>query len=307
MKNITELNVLVTGATGFIGKHLIHFLQKQPEIRIWGISKRGGRVGDVRIDSIDLTIGTDLDDWKKDKPPFDAIFHLAAVVPGSFEGASARESFLANILMVQNILALANRERTTFINISGSSVYGMQAIPPMVEEILACPDNYYSLGKYVCELLCALEGTQKGFITTSLRISAPYGPGQQARTVINLFLDAALASRDVLFYGSGARMQDFTYIDDVVRAMWLAYQEKVSGVFNIASGRSVNMKELAEIVLGLVPATRSRVKPAGKPDPQEAYRGVFSIAKAEQELGYHPQVPLEAGLWACLLARQGAV
>lgn len=296
--------ILVTGATGFIGKYLIRFLKSHPDNQIWAISLKGGKVGEQTVDAVDITEKIALHQWRKGKPNFDAIFHLAAVIPSSFDSIKARNSFTANIKIISNLLDLTNHN-TIFIYASGTSVYGIPTNIPVTEDALPSPDNYYSLGKYVCELICAIESSKKGFTAISLRISAPYGPGQQARTVINTFLDSVLDSRDLLFYGSGERMQDFTYIDDIIRAIWLAYQKKVSGIYNIASGRSVSMKELAEIVKSLHPTSRSRVQPAGIPDPQENYRGVFSIEKAKRVLGYNPQITLEQGLKSCLQARIG--
>ncbi len=300
---MSEQHILVTGATGFLGRHLLYFLARQPEIRVWAISKRGGQIGQVQVDNLDLTSKTDLDVWKANKPPFSAIFHLAAVLPESFQGSRAKDSFLSNVLMVQNILSLAERNGTTIIYTSGTSVYGNSFNHPLSEDAKVTPDNYYSFGKYVGELICEIEGKERGFSTVSLRISAPYGPAQQARTVINIFLEAALHSKDLMLYGSGLRTQDFTYVDDVIQSMWLAYCQKKSGVYNIASGYSITMKSLAEMVVNVVAGTSSRVVFSGKADPQEDYRGVFSIEKAKCELGYQPDVSLERGLQACLQTR----
>jgi UDP-glucose 4-epimerase len=258
-------------------------------------------VGAVQVDSLDLSSKPSVEAWREHKPSFSAIFHLAAELPKTFQGNQAKTSFLSNILMVQNVLSLAEKERTIVVYASSSSVYGDTSTLPLSEDLIVEPDNHYSLGKYVGEFICALEGREQGFPAISLRISAPYGPWQRAHTVINIFLESVLNSRDLILYGSGLRAQDFTYVDDVVQAMWLASKQKKSGVYNIASGQSVTMKTLAEMVLALTPDNASRVQFSGKPDPQENYRGVFSIEKAQRELGYNPRTLLEKGLQNCLL------
>lgn len=300
---MSEQHVLVTGATGFLGRHLFRFLARQPEVRIWGVSKNGGQVGTTPVDPLDLTSATALDEWKQDKPTFSAIFHLAAVLPESFQSASARDVFYPNIQMVQNVLSLAEPGKTMVIYASGTSIYGTSSMFALSEDATVMPDNYYSLAKYVGEQVCEMEGRARGFPVVSLRISAPFGPEQRVRTVINVFLQAVLDSRDLMIYGTGMRTQDFTFVEDVVGGMWLAYCHKKSGVYNIASGQSISMKSLAETVVSLVPETSSQVVFSGKPDSQEGYRGLFSIEKARRELGYQPAVSLEAGLRACLYSR----
>jgi len=101
-------------------------------------------------------------------------------------------------------------------------------------------------------------------------------------------------------FGTGSRTQDFVYVDDVVQAMWEAYQQRACGIYNIASGQPVSMRELAKIVCDLVPDTKSKIIFSEKPDPQESYRGVFSIEKAKSDFGYLPKTNLRDGLRKCL-------
>ena len=84
------------------------------------------------------------------------------------------------------------------------------------------------------------------------------------------------------------------------QAMWSACKKKASGVYNIASGKSVTMCELAKTVLSVEPQSKSKIVYSGTPDSQETYRGEFSIEKAQDSLGYVPRTPLEKGLLHCL-------
>lgn len=295
-----DRHVLVTGATGFLGKHLIRFLAKQPGLTVWGISRSGGQVGNICVDCVDLMSAGEVAAWRNGRPSFDAVFHLAAGVPASFYSAKAEASFLANISITQNALAIAISDKATFIYASSTSVYGANRNIPLTEDMLPRPDNLYSLGKYVGELLCEVVHARDGLPAMALRISAPYGPYQTVHTVVNAFLEAAVESRALTLYGTGGRTQDFVYVGDVVQAMWLAYQRRVSGVYNIASGQPVTMRDLAETVLSVVPGTKSEIVYSGQPDPQESYRGVFSIEKARRDLGYTSQTSLAEGLRAYL-------
>ena len=187
---------------------------------------------------------------------------------------------------------------------SSSSVYGPSFDSPAREDAPTNPDNWYSEGKLLGETLMARANERCGFTTTSLRIVAPYGPEQRLRNVITIFLDAALAGRDITVHGSGERTQDFTFVSDVAEAFWLAFDRKQSGVFNVSGGNPATMKYLAELAVACVPDSSSKILVGTVPDSQEGYRGVFSIDKARRELGFSPVVSLQEGLARCLAARK---
>lgn len=293
----------MTGATGFLGRHLLPFLAAQPGIKVWAVSNHGGQVGDIAVDAVDLTSKEDFSAWYENKPGFAAIFHLAAAIPASFDTTDLETLFLPNLLINSNTCDKAILDKAVLIYTSSSSLYGSNPSCPCHEEMLVSPDNWYSLAKYFGELLGQMSHQRSGLQACSLRISAPYGPGQKTRSVINIFLEAALNSRDLVLFGSGERSQDFTYVADVLQAMWLAFQKGASGVYNVASGHPTSMRQLAESVLSLVPSTKSKITFSGQDDPQENYRGEFAIDKARRELGYNPLTTIQDGLKACLQAK----
>ena len=298
-------HVLVTGATGFLGEHLVRFLTRQPRLKIWGVSRHGGWIDTIRIDPVRLESAQELSGWRRDKPALDAVFHLAAHVPEAFDAAEVECSLLANVSMTNNVLNLAAADKAAVVYASSGSVYGLCSKIPFQEDMQPHPNNLYSLAKYVGEHLCNIMHSRHDLPTVALRLPAPYGPGQKARTVINRFLQAAIASRDLVLYGTGERTQDFIYAGDVVEAMWLGYQRRAVGVYNIASGRPISMRALAAMVISLLPGTGSRIVTSDKPDPQENYRGEYAVDKAEKELGFHPTVSLKDGLRACLASQAG--
>jgi UDP-glucuronate 4-epimerase len=289
-------NVLVTGATGFIGQHLVLRLSKAGYI-VFGISKNGGNIAGHIIIPVDMTNAIALASYCEDKS-FDAVFHLAASVPSSFNDNTAKESLLTNVTSTLNLLDIFKQKRwNVFIHASSTAVYGS----PLIHEVITedCPvslNNFYSIGKYFAEVLCEQFRAAHDLCISSLRISAPYGPGQRKDTVITRFIKMALQSEDITIYGSGQRKQDFTYIDDVVEALILAYQKRACGIFNIASGVPVSMKELAETILKVIPASKSKIVYTGIPDQQEHYRPNFSIEKAKNELGYAPMFLITEGI-----------
>ena len=289
-------NVLVTGATGFIGKHLVQRLSSAG-YTVFGISKSGGSIAEHRIIPVDMTNIQALADYCADKV-FDAVFHLAAAIPLSFNDSTAKDSLMANITSTLSLLEIfRQKEWSRFIYASGSSIYGRPTIHhPITEYWPALSDNFYSTGKYFGEVLCEQFRIADDLCISSLRISAPYGPGQRRETVISKFVRMALQSENITLYGTGQRRQDFTYVDDVVEAFMSACQKKARGVFNITSGVSVSMKELAETILRAIPASHSEIVYTGILDPQEHYQIEFSIEKAKKELGYTPAFTLADGI-----------
>ena len=289
-------NVLVTGATGFIGQHLVRRLNNAG-YTVFGISKSGGSVAGHHITPVDMTNAQALASYCADKA-FDAVFHLAAVIPVSFSDNTARESLMANVTSTLNLLEVfKQKEWNVFVYASSTSIYGTPLIHhPIMENFPALLYNFYSTGKYFGEMLCEQFRIAHNLCISSLRISSPYGPGQRRETVITKFIKMALQSEDITLYGTGQRKQDFIYIDDVVEAFLLAYQKKASGVFNTASGVSISMKELAETILKVIPTSQSKIVYTGIMDPQEHYRVEFSIEKAKKELGYIPMFSLADGI-----------
>ncbi|MDD1779010.1 MAG: GDP-mannose 4,6-dehydratase, partial [Candidatus Helarchaeota archaeon] len=129
-----------------------------------------------------------------------------------------------------------------------------------------------------------------------LRISAPYGPGQRAKTVVRIFLENALRNQSLLFHGSGSRTQDFIYIDDVAAAFWAALRADANGIFNVACGEPISMKDLVVLIVSLIPGCASEIKPSGVEDPQENFRANYDISRAKEYLSWEPKVSLKEGI-----------
>lgn len=304
MNAVKRRHLLVTGGTGFIGRRLARRLSEQENATVITIPRGSDRDRAPTVDCIDLRDFEQVQRWAARTVPqgLDGVFHLAADVPGSFDSVEARTSFGANVAMTEAVLHIAEEHHCPFVFASSASVYGARQRAPVDETAPVEPDNPYSQGKLVGEELLQRAHERSGIATASLRIAAPYGPGQRQRTVVGIFLDAAVAGRDITVHGSGERTQDFTYVDDVVEACWLAYSHQANGVFNVSGGRPVSMKQLAELVLQ-VTGSSSRIVLGSQPDPQEDYRGAFRIDKARRMLAYEPKTGMQEGLKRCLAAR----
>lgn len=269
--------ILVTGATGLLGSHAVRALRAA-----------GHDVVAPARSALDLLAPGAAERLAIDRPA--VIVHAAAVLPLA---ATQEEAARANRRIDDAVVAACGALGARLIYLSGTSVYG-DAPPPWSERTPPRP-----VGAYVQAKLAGEEAARAalGDRALSLRISAPYGPGQRARTVIQVFIEAALANRPLRHHGSGAREQVFTAAEDVAVAVVRAVERpEAAGVVNIAGARPISMKALAELVVRAIPGSRSEVVASGEPDPQEAYRAAVELGRARELLGWAPAMSLEEGV-----------
>ncbi len=223
--------------------------------------------------------------------PLHAIVHCAAVIPSGFYGENAEEAGARNRKIDDSVASILPKiPRVVYC--SSTSVY-KTPYPIKVDET----SRVEGMGPYGQEKI----GSEDLFLSQTeaylLRICAPYGPLLKSRTVLRLFIENALKGRDLTYHGSGSRQQDFTHVKDIARAILCSLEtETQGGYFNIASGSPITMKELAELIINIIPHTGSKVIPSGQIDPQEGWTAPFSIEKAARELGWSPRISLEEGI-----------
>lgn len=132
---------------------------------------------------------------------------------------------------------------------------------------------------------------------TSLRISAPYGPGQVARTVLRIFLERARADQPLTYHGTGSREQDFIHATDVASSVLAALRCPTHGAFPVASGQPVTMRALAELIVR-VTGSESPIASSGQPDPQEGQQVRVDVSPTRDAIRWRPTVSLAEGLTA---------
>lgn len=287
--------VAILGATGFIGKAVTSLFLGEG-IDIVACSNNGGTINDLPVDQVDISKEGALSQWLNDKDIV-AIIYLSSKIPKSFTEADW-DLFYYNLIIHKQVLDYWKTHKCHLIYASSCSVYGSRSPIPWKEENAAFPDNYYSISKLVGEALFYQEFPKK-LPLTILRIKAPYGMNTRRKTVINIFLESALKGKNLILFGNGNRQQDFIYVLDVARAFWISYLKKKYGIYNIASGRTIAMKELANIIVNLTKSS-SKIIYSGEPDIQEGFQVDVDISKARNELGFLPKYSLEDGLSECI-------
>lgn len=292
------MNVLVTGASGLIGGHAAWALRAEG-FNVTEACRKRTTDGDGFLEA-DLTESSAVEIMVAARP--EVIVHCAAAIPADFFPEEAQRAARINRRMDDFVLQAGRKSGARLIFCSSGSVYGATGSPWDEESVLS-PQGAYATAKVETEN----KIVKSGLSHVILRLSSPYGPGQRGRNVLLLFIERAMQNLDLFYYGTGERQQDFIAAADVAVAITHAVRRPaVSGIFNVASGSSISMKELGELVLKCVPGTRSQLRAAERDDPQENYRAAFNVARARERLGWSPATPLDKGIfeWAAALRRQ---
>jgi nucleoside-diphosphate-sugar epimerase len=295
------MRVLITGATGFLGRQVSASLDRKHGgyalIRKHGLSMRNIRQlnGDILQPC----------EFEKKLKKIDAVIHLAAISKARTD-IECKRLFETNVVGTFNMLELARKkEISKFIFASSAAVYGDKRVQPVKESFSPNPRSLYGLSKSLSEQMCIQYGAIHGFSAVCLRISNMYGPDQPPGFVASdLFVKSKLAS--VIKVKNPSSTRDFVYVEDVARALEKGLDSNVSGIINIGSGKETSIQEIA-IQLGKF---LGRKVVTEKEKDEEVRRSVLDISKARDLLDWEPEMPLEKGLrvtWQHLAAQEARV
>lgn len=227
----------------------------------------------------------------------DIVIHLAAVAHMDRSERDPREAFEHNVLTLENALEasrLSGAKRLIFF--SSSTVYGDFTIDDIPETHLRAPKNAYGHHKAIGEALCDHYGQSYDLDWTVLRPQALYGPRCISGRVTQTFVERAIAGEPLQVAGNGKERLDFTYIDDVVRAVEQVLSNMDASArqtFNISAGKAFSLNEFVKMLKAYFPYIRVEKV---KRDTTRPYRGTMSIEKARRLIGYNPKWTLETGL-----------
>jgi NAD dependent epimerase/dehydratase len=301
--------VLVTGAGGFIGSHLVERLVED------GASVRGlvryssqaslGALADLPAEAreqVELVHGDLRDSGCVESAAAgrDVIFHLGAEVAIPYSYRAPRAVVETNVVGTLNVLEAARRQQTPrLVCASTSEVYGNPASLPIAESHPLDTRSPYAASKAAADMLCLSFAHSYGLPVGIVRPFNTYGPRQSARAVIPAILIQALAG-DEIRLGSLEPVRDFTYVDDTVSGLlaFAAWEQGDGRVVNLGSGSGVSIDELVGLI-GDVLGKELRVlsdPSRQRPVKSEVLRLISDPAVAASELGWHSRVDLKEGL-----------
>jgi len=297
--------ILVTGAAGFIGSHLVErLLEVGHEVvgvdaftgyysreRKEGNLARAAGAEDFRLMEGDL-LDLDLDDLLRG---VDGVAHLAAEsgVRASW-GDNFSRYLERNVAATQRLLeALSGQSVERFVFASSSSVYG-SVDGPAKETASLRPASPYGLSKLAAEELVKLYARQRGVPATILRYFTVYGPRQRPDMALSRFISAALRGEPLRVFGDGSQMREMTYVSDVVDATVAALEAPPGGTYNVGGGARATINDLIEHVRHALGTTvEVSYGPAAEGD---VYSTWADLELVERKLNYRPRVSLEEGI-----------
>lgn len=292
---------LVTGATGFIGQHLIHALARAGN----GVVTLDRRpLPDGAMDAASRVFVGNVTDRRllaEAMRECDGIFHLADVTSGPFHGEVLSRSQETNVTGAVLLLEAAARAGgMPMVYASSAAVYGAGGDRPCRETDAPQPVSAYGTGKTCLELYARAAGRTYGVRSYGLRIFNAYGPGRHRRAgvagVIPIFVEAAKAGRDLMIQGDGGQVRDFVHIDDVIRCFVAAMErtDNSGPLANVCTGRAISIRELAGLVVALAGSRSAIVETEGR--SEEIGRLVGDPEHAAKALGVRAGTALERGI-----------
>ncbi|WP_417897279.1 NAD-dependent epimerase/dehydratase family protein [Bacillus haimaensis] len=302
------MNILVTGAAGFVGSHLCERLLKEPSFHVIGVDAFTGptppsykrnniqslldhpRFSFIQENLLDA-------DLKHLLEGVDAIYHLSAI-PGvrSSWGDEFPPYMYNNILATQKLLeSVKDFHIKRFIYISTSSVYG-EKVGKVSEDADLNPLSPYGITKLTGEQLCRVYENSYGLPLVVLRYFTVYGPRQRPDMAFHRFMRQIYTNQPITVYGDGLQTRDFTYIDDCITATKTALTADgvIGETINIGGKERSSILDIISI-LEKVTGKKALLSFYGrlKGEPKHTWA---DISKAERLLEYSPAIPLKGGL-----------
>ena len=300
--------VLVTGADGFIGSHLVEVLvarrAKVKALSYYNSFNSWGWLEDVYcLDEIEVVSGDVRDPHmcKKISEGVEVIFHLAALVGIPYSYITPRSYVDTNIKGTLNVCQAAQENGCKrVIHTSTSEVYGTAQYVPINEEHPLVPQSPYSASKIGADATAMSFYHAFGLPVIIARPFNTYGPRQSARAVIPTIITQIAGGKKKIRLGDTTPTRDFSYVRDICQGLILLAENEdaVGEVVNIGSNREICIKDLLTLIKTLMHsdvqfvAEEQRIRPKAS----EVFRLWCDNTKLKTLTNFEPQYSLEQGL-----------
>jgi dTDP-glucose 4,6-dehydratase len=294
---------VVTGGAGFLGSHLCDFLLEQ-----------GFRV--LCVDNLDTGTLTNIEHIRDERmtflnhdlvehlelaEPVDVVFHLASPASPIDYMRLPLHTLKVGSYGTHNALGLAKFKRARFLLASTSEVYGDPQQHPQKETYWGNvnpigPRGVYDEAKRYAEAMTMAYHRQQGVDTSIARIFNTYGPRMRPHDgrAIPTFVRQAQQNKPLTVFGDGSQTRSFCYVDDLIRGLYLLATSDEHLPVNLGNPTEYTIKDLAEAVIRVTGSSSEVVFEALPVDDPQVRRP--DITRAQQVLGWNPEVGLDDGL-----------
>lgn len=303
------MHILVTGGAGFIGSNITKFLLEQGhKVRVLDNLITGNKQNIIEFElnpNFEFMYGdiTNLENLRKALDSIDAVTHQAALgsVPRSVEDPLSSHN--ANVNGFLNLLIVCKEKNIKrIVYASSSSVYGDNNILPKIEDSIGKQLSPYAITKYIDELYAKIFYELYDLECIGLRYFNVFGPKQDPNgayaAVIPKFITSIKSGIRPKINGDGSYSRDFTYVENVVQANYLALTtnntKSYGEIFNIGAGGRITILEMYNIIKNTI---KSDLEPEfGSNRVGDIPHSNANITKAKELLGYYPKINFEEGI-----------
>lgn len=301
------MKVLVTGADGFIGSHLVErLLSMGYHVRAlsqYNSFNNWGWLEDVNSPKLEIVVG-DVRDYQlclKITEGIDIVYHLAALIAIPYSYAAPESYIDTNIKGTSNMCLASKQNRVNrIICTSTSEVYGTAQYVPIDEKHPLQPQSPYSASKIGAD---AIAMSYFNAFEIPLVIARPfntYGPRQSARAVIPTIITQLANGKKEIQLGDTTPTRDLNFVEDTCKGLiMLGEKEGIEGeVFNIGSNFEISVNDLFYMINKLMGTNAIIIedKKRIRPEKSEVFRLWCDNSKIVNQLGFKPDYSLEDGL-----------
>jgi len=295
------MRVMISGSNGFIGSHLMEYLENKGYEVIgldngrWSTRRMHNTVeGDIRDKGlVDLLVSQ-----------VDEVYHLAAQINVDYGNEHPEETVDINIQGTLNLLEACRKHGKRMIFASTSEVYGSSQTEKITEEHPLDCQSIYAASKVGADRLCKSYSDAYSVDVRILRNFNTFGPYQRFDSyggVISIFTDRALRNKPPIIYGDGEQERDYIWITDALAGYELVAEKGIPGEpINVGSGYTVTVNRIAELIRRY---TGCPEPIHTKPRPGEVRRLCAGIDKAKR-LGFNPSTNFEKHLEEYIIWRK---
>lgn len=302
--------ILVIGATGFIGTYLLEELKKEKEITgtVYSNTKVGKYLKDKSINIVKLDISKKETFSNLPTKNVEAVILLSGLLPANVKGEENKEDYIKiNVEGTLNVLEFCRKNKIKKL-ISTTSYADVQNLWKKNEAIL--DDSYrdykytgdhavYVFSKNMATDLIIHYAKEYGMENAIFRLPPVYGVGPHGKIYVDgklktsgieTFINKAITGEKIEIWGDGQISRDIVYVKDVVQCIIKAIKsEKLNGVYNLTSGKTITLEEQVKIVVDVFSKEKKSeiIYRYDKENNGESF--LFSIDKARKDLNYEPK------------------